>query len=190
MQEIIDCIKFSNATENVQKCKYTIVKTDFWDNSLSRSFQWFKRFKDGQQTTEDDPYPSVQVKNYSWYHGNFELPLTTFLLFCRKFGFHPSPSSAGTEYTYNNSCSGYGDTVFLDYFISEQHRYETVPHGCVLFELPRSVRFDVWKRSDYIYDVNESEYYVIDQRLLTFRQNRYCRESVCIITCLSYLLIL
>ena len=56
------CIKFclklgKNATET-----YTIIKTGFVDNSLSRSvtFEWFKRFKDGRQSTKDDPRPGRQ----------------------------------------------------------------------------------------------------------------------------------
>ncbi|KAF0718345.1 protein GVQW3-like, partial [Aphis craccivora] len=51
------CIKFclklgKNATET-----YTMIKTAFGDDSLSRSviFEWFKRFKDGRQSTKDDP---------------------------------------------------------------------------------------------------------------------------------------
>jgi len=34
-----------------------MIKTVFGDNSLSRSvtFEWCKRFKDGRQSTEDDP---------------------------------------------------------------------------------------------------------------------------------------
>ncbi|KAL4098969.1 hypothetical protein QTP88_023475 [Uroleucon formosanum] len=51
------CIKFclklgKNATET-----YEMIKTAFGDDSLSRSkiFEWFKRFKNGRETTEDDP---------------------------------------------------------------------------------------------------------------------------------------
>lgn len=51
------CIKFclklgKNATET-----YTMIKTAFGNDYLSRSviFEWFKRFKDGRQSTEDDP---------------------------------------------------------------------------------------------------------------------------------------
>ncbi|KAL4100983.1 hypothetical protein QTP88_021004 [Uroleucon formosanum] len=50
------CIKFclklgENATET-----YTMIKTAFGEYSLSRSvtFEWYKRFKDGRQSTDDD----------------------------------------------------------------------------------------------------------------------------------------
>lgn len=39
-----------NSTET-----YSIIKTDFGDDSLSRDFEWFKCFKDGWQLTDDDP---------------------------------------------------------------------------------------------------------------------------------------
>ncbi|KAL4126147.1 hypothetical protein QTP88_010376 [Uroleucon formosanum] len=51
------CIKFclklgKNATKT-----YTMIKTAFGEYSLSRSvtFEWYKRFKDGRQSTDDDP---------------------------------------------------------------------------------------------------------------------------------------
>jgi len=57
------CIKFclklgKNATET-----YTMIKTAFRDDSLSRSktFEWLKRFKNGRKSTENDPRSRRQL---------------------------------------------------------------------------------------------------------------------------------
>lgn len=71
------CIKFcfklggKNATET-----YEMIKTALGDNSLSRSviFEWCKSFKDGRQSTENDPRsgrPSTSRNNVGSCCNNF-----------------------------------------------------------------------------------------------------------------------